>query len=71
MRGASRRHRMARHAAAAWRASQVWIVTLTGSPGTVYAGEKYKLRVEFPSVRAAVAANDHPFALFSLPPPLR
>lgn len=24
---------------------RVWVVTLTGAPGTVYAGEKYKLKV--------------------------
>ena len=24
---------------------RVWVVTLTGSKGTVYAGEKYKLKV--------------------------
>jgi ubiquitin-protein ligase len=27
---------------------RVWIVTITGAEGTVYAGEKYKLRVAFP-----------------------
>ena len=26
----------------------VWIITLTGSPGTIFEGEKYKLRVAFP-----------------------
>ena len=28
----------------------VWIVTLTGAPNTVFEGEKYRLRIEFPSV---------------------
>lgn len=28
---------------------RVWIITITGAKGTVYAGEKYKLKVTFPS----------------------
>ena len=27
----------------------VWIVTMTGAEGTIFAGEKYKLRVSFPA----------------------
>jgi len=27
----------------------VWVITLTGAPGTVFDGEKYKLRVAFPA----------------------
>ena len=27
---------------------KVWIITMTGADGTIYAGEKYKLKVTFP-----------------------
>lgn len=28
--------------------SRVWIITITGAEGTIYAGEKFRLRVSFP-----------------------
>ena len=31
------------------KSMNVWVVTLTGAEGTIFAGEKYKLRVAFPS----------------------
>lgn len=43
---------------------RIWIITVTGAEGTVYEGETYKLRVQFPAAYPTV-----PPSVYFLPPP--